>query len=119
MPVRFKQAQLHDLGLPATLETAFRSYGAFAGVHQFDFDDTYAIGDSGWTTDIGESIITVPCVAVWFIEGDSRVSAWYANNDLNALCAYIAGDSPVWGIREGMWDAGNDLVWSDEQAVWL
>lgn len=119
MPIQFKQAQLHDHGLPVTLEQAFQSYGAFAGITRFDFDDSYAVGDTGWTTDMGETVVLVSGVAVWFTAADPRVGVWYADGDPTARFAYIAGDSPAWGMRPGIWDVANELVWNDEQAGWL
>lgn len=42
---------MNDQNLPQTVESSFRAYANFAGIHQFKFDTLYVLGSSGWSTE--------------------------------------------------------------------
>lgn len=79
MPIKFGDSKVSDRSRPHTIETAFKSYAAFAGIHDFSFDSLFVPVANGWTSDAGVTIAVVSAsVGIWNVSGewDDGVFAW-------------------------------------------
>lgn len=72
MPVQFKRLALNDNSPPAIIEDAFKAYGSFAGVHDFQFDSSYILSTEGWQLDNGLAVVIFERQGEW----DDLVTKW-------------------------------------------
>lgn len=70
MPVEFSNFTINDHGRPLTVENAFRFYGAFAGLHDFDFDRLYDLAVDGWQGVTGVTSVSMTGSSAWTVELD-------------------------------------------------
>jgi hypothetical protein len=109
MPLKFTDERINDTSGPNIIEDAFRAYAAFAGIHSYNFDDTYAPQVDGWTVDEDGDVAVVAKTGIW--------------NDLNekwsdGLTGWLNGLGPQEpDSKPGIWsDFGSQ--WDDGQVIW-
>lgn len=98
MPVTFKYHRVNDNMLPLTIEECFRYYGAWSGIHDFDFDDAFSdasisktgTGSSVWTTTLETTTLPIN-YAVSYHKTVARQGVVVAANSINHYL--IATDS--------------------------
>jgi hypothetical protein len=110
MPLKFTDERINDASGPNVIEDAFRAYAAFAGIHEFKFDDTYTPEVEGWETDDGGDVAIVERTGIWNREDerwDDGITGW-----LNGV-GPIAPESKTakWSDLSASWDDGV-VIWS-------
>jgi hypothetical protein len=54
--VLFKNLFVTDFGVPMSIENAYKTYAAFANIHDWLFDDSYNGGSDGWALGSGVTL---------------------------------------------------------------
>lgn len=97
--VRWKEAVFADLERPQTLEDCFRFYGASAGIHDFDFQNTIDEDFSSFAAWTGDALAT------WDVSGNTLsatgggASIWYeARHSTQVPPSFVASFDLVSGV---------------------